>query len=441
MNKTFVITKATFPLRRLIVGLLFLNPLFNAHATDFIDMIRMTADHPSVRSALSNSAGAYYDIEQAKAANGFQVSTGVSATGYSGQPGYENNPLAPHVSISKLLYDHGRTDASVAGKQAAYSMQQAQINVTRENLNQQVLSLFTSAVTNAKVVGVLDKEIAALQDLLNRVQTIATIDSGRASEINQVATRLNAVIASREMSNVSCHQALQQLSVLLNSDIVLTRDLPDLKKAGLLPATLEQAQQVLKENPSWAVSRERKEEAKAAVELASKWNRPKWSVQLSLDSPKRNGEMEPFKAVTLQVSSDISLWDGGAGRANAQAETQRLVAAEADQDATYRSLKQQLDQLWVSLPLRERQINALQRQSETALKTWKAGEVQFFAGQRPLTDLISFATDYYTSLATYQEQQMQYLATQWQIVAALGKTSELAQKVNALPANPLQAVR
>jgi len=441
MKKTFVITKATFPLRRLIVGLLFLNPLFNAHATDFIDMIRMTADHPSVRSALSNSAGAYYDIEQAKAANGFQVSTGVSATGYSGQPGYENNPLAPHVSISKLLYDHGRTDASVAGKQAAYSMQQAQINVTRENLNQQVLSLFTSAVTNAKVVGVLDKEIAALQDLLNRVQTIATIDSGRASEINQVATRLNAVIASREMSNVSCHQALQQLSVLLNSDIVLTRDLPDLKKAGLLPATLEQAQQVRKENPSWAVSRERKEEAKAAVELASKWNRPKWSVQLSLDSPKRNGEMEPFKAVTLQVSSDISLWDGGAGRANAQAETQRLVAAEADQDATYRSLKQQLDQLWVSLPLRERQINALQRQSETALKTWKAGEVQFFAGQRPLTDLISFATDYYTSLATYQEQQMQYLATQWQIVAALGKTSELAQKVNALPANPLQAVR
>lgn len=441
MKTTFFKAKRKYPLRRLLFGLLFLNPGFNAYATDFLEMIRMTADHPSVRSALSNSAGAYYDIEQAKAANGFQVSTGVSATGYSGQPGYENNPLAPHVSISKLLYDHGRTDASVAGKQAAYSGQKAQINVTRENLNQQVLSLFTSAATNAKVVGVLDKEIAALQDLLNRVQTIATIDSGRASEINQVATRLNAVIASREMSNVSYHQALQQLSALLNRDVALTRDLPDLKKAGLLPATLEQAQQVLKENPSWAVSRERKEEAKAAVELASKWNRPKWSVQLSLDSPKRNGEMEPFKAVTLQVSSDINLWDGGAGRANAKAETQRLIAAEADQDATFRSLKQQLDQLWVSLPLRERQINALQRQSETALKTWKAGEVQFFAGQRPLTDLISFATDYYTSLASYQEQQMQYLATQWQIVAALGKTSELAQKIKALPANTIQAVR
>ncbi|MEM6160115.1 TolC family protein [Erwinia sp. P6884] len=404
-------------------------------------MIRMTADHPSVRSAFSNSAGAYYDIEQAKAADGFQVSTGVSAVGYSGQPGNENNPLSPHISISKLLYDHGRTDASVAGKEAAYSMQQAQINVTRENLNQQVLSLFTSAATNAKVVAVLDKEIAALQNLLNRVQSIARIDSGRASEINQVATRLNAVIASREMSNTSYQQALQQLSALLNREIVLSRDLPDLKKAGLLPASLDQARQVLKENPNWAVSREQKEMAKAAVDLASKWNRPKWSVQLSLDSPKRNGEMEPFKAVTLQVSSDINLWDGGSGRANTKAETQRLIAAEAEQDATLRSLKQQLDQLWVSLPLRERQINALQRQSETALQTWKAGEVQFFAGQRPLTDLISFATDYYTSLASYQEQQMQYLAAQWQIVAALGKMSDLAQKVNTLPANTIQAVQ
>lgn len=207
-----------------------------------------------------------------------------------------------------------------------------------------------------------------------------------------------------------------------------------------MPASLAQAQQVLKENPNWAVSRERKEEARAAVDLASKWNRPKWSVQLSMDSPKRNGEMEPFKAVTLQVSSDINLWDGGAGRANAKAETQRLIAAEADQDATLRTLKQQLDQLWVSLPLRERQLNALQRQSETALKTWKAGEVQFFAGQRPLTDLISFATDYYSSLASYQEQQMQYLAAQWNIVAALGKTSQLVQKVNALPANTIEAV-
>lgn len=216
-------------------GIAIFNPLLNAHATDFIEMIRMTADHPSVKSALSNSTGAMYDIDQAKAADGFQVSTGISASGYSGQPGYENNPVSPHITVSKLLYDHGRTDASVAGKQAAYSMQQAQVNVTRENLNEQVLSLFTSAATNATVVAVLDKEINALQGLLNRVKNIASIDSGRASEINQVATRLNSVIASREMSYTTYIQAQQQLSSLLNHEIVITRGLPDLKKRVCCP--------------------------------------------------------------------------------------------------------------------------------------------------------------------------------------------------------------
>jgi hypothetical protein len=77
---------------------------------------------------------------------------------------------------------------------------------------------------------------------------------------------------------------------------------------------------------------------------------------------------------------------------------------------------------------------ALSRQSASALKTWRAGETQFFAGQRPLTDLISFATDYYSSLASYEEQRVQYIATQWQIVGALGKLTDLTEKVQSLPA-------
>ena len=85
-----------------------------------------------------------------------------------------------------MLYDHGRTDDAVQGKEAAFSMQRAQVKVTQEALNQQALSLFTTAVTNARVVAVLDQEIAALSDLLRRVKTIASIDSGRASEINQL---------------------------------------------------------------------------------------------------------------------------------------------------------------------------------------------------------------------------------------------------------------
>lgn len=301
---------------KFIIAILFVSPAFKTNATEFIDILRMTADHPSIQSAVSSANAAYFDIEQAKAGNSLQLSAGLSSTAYSGQPGYENNLIAPHISISKVLYDHGRTDDTVQGKEAAFSMQRAQVMATRETLNQQALTLFTSAVTNAKVVAILDQEIAALNDLLQRVKTIASIDSGRASEINQVATRLNSVVATRESSNTTLQQSWKQLSLLLNRNIALTSELPDLKQAGLLPENLDIALKALMDNPTYTAYRYKRDEARAALQLASRWNRPQWNVQLSLDSPRNNGEMELFKGATLQVSSDINLWDGGTvGRA------------------------------------------------------------------------------------------------------------------------------
>jgi adhesin transport system outer membrane protein len=410
---------------------------FTANATDFVDIIRMTESHPSIQSAQSAAGAAFFDINAAQAANQVQLSAGLSSVGYSGQPGYENNVISPHINISKVLYDHGRTDATVQGKQAAYQMQRAQIQATRESINQQALSLFTTAVMNAKVVAVLDSEITALKDLLQRVQAISSIDSGRASEVNQVATRLSSVIASREASNIAQQQAWTQLEILVRKPITLTNELPDLRSLHLLPDSLGTAENVLKEHPSFVVARFKRDAAMANVQLASKWNRPQWSVQLSFNSPRTNGELEPFKAATLQLSSDVSLWDGGAGSASLKGESQRLASAEQDLDVITLNLKQQLEQLWISVPLREQQLRALLQQSTSALQTWRAGETQFFAGQRPLTDLISFVTDYYSSLASYEEQKVQYLASQWQIVAALGKLSDLAKNINTLPGQKL----
>ncbi|MGL5388663.1 MAG: TolC family protein [Enterobacterales bacterium] len=437
MKRYFRFNISAIALQRVIISLVVTTHCMKANSTEFIDIIRMTADHPAIQAAQSAAGAASFDIDVAKSASNIQFSAGVSSVGYAGQPGNESNLVSPHINISKVLYDHGRTDAMVDGKEAEYQMQRAQIMVTRENINQQALSLFTTAVSNAKVVEILDQEIETLKDLLQRVKTIASIDPGRASEINQVATRLSSVIASREASNTSQQQAWTQLSLLLHKSITLTYELPDLKKAGLLPADLNTAESVLMESPSFVAARYKRDAAAAAVQVASKWNRPKWGVQLTLNSPRTNGEMEPFKAATVQVSSDLNLWDGGAGSATLKGETQRLSSAEQEMEATSRNLKQQVEQLWISMPLREQQMNALLQQSNSALKTWQAGETQFFAGKRPLTDLISFATDYYSSLASYEEQRIQYLATQWQVVAALGKLSDLSNKVKSLPANKL----
>ena len=45
---------------------------------------------------------------------------------------------------------------------------------------------------------------------------------------------------------------------------------------------------------------------------------------------------------------------------------------------------------------------------------------------RPLTDLMAFDSEYFLARINREDQRIQYRATQWLIVAALGRLSELA---------------
>lgn len=425
-----------FLLRFLYLAIACGTPLYSGTvlATEFVDLLRMSANHPAILSAENSAGAAMSDIDQAKALNSVKISAGVSATSYSGKPGYENSAFSPRVGASKVIYDHGRADAVVEGREAAYSMQVALTASTQENVEKQILSYYTTALSDTKINTVLDEQIEALATLRNRVKAIADIDPGRASEVNQVDARLNSARASREAREISLQQAWKQITQLLQKDVTLTHELPDLKKQGVLPATLEEAEVLLGENPRLIATRYKRDEASASVKQASKWNRPKWTVQLNVDSPRQHGEMQLLKGVALQFSSDLDLFDGGSGAAVAAGEASRLNAAELEIDATMRELLQQLRQLWVSQPLREQQIQILAAQVQVAKQTLDAGEEQFLAGRRPLTDLISFVSDYYSSLANYEDQRVQYVSTQWQIMSVLGRLNKISNKFPSLPA-------
>ncbi|WP_159565964.1 TolC family protein [Budvicia diplopodorum] len=403
---------------------------FNAKSEEFAQLIQMIANHPAVLASESSSGAAMADIDRAEAGNSLKVSTGISAVGYSGQPGAVDTPFSPNIRVSKLLYDHGRTDLSVAGTTAIYHAQQAQTKVTREGLNKQLLSLYSAALSDRLVGLVLDEQIEALKNLRQRIQAIAGIDPGRASEVNQIDSRLQSAIASRGARETSEQQTWRQVTELLQQDVTLTQELPDLRKNFVLPNDLSAMKIMLENNPSLVAARFKREEAEAAMRLASKWNRPNWTVEVNVSSPKNrdSGNIEFFRTAMVQLSTDMNLFDGGSGSATSRSAQLRLEAAESDVDSTERSLRQELERLWVSLPLREQQLNTIANQVQVTDQMWKSGETQFFAGRRSLTDLISFSSDYYSSLASYEEQRVQYLATQWQIIAALGDLSSVVKK-------------
>lgn len=414
----------------------------SARAEEFVELLRLSGQHPAILASQASADAAMYDVEQAKATNSVKVTAGVASIGYSGyseQMGYENSPFAPRIGASKVIYDHGRVDALVDGRQAAYQVRQEQVEVTRENVNRLILQYYTIAVSDAKVGAVLDQQIKELSTLRDKVRRIAAVDSGRAFEVSQVETRLNSAIASRVARETSQQQAWKQVTQLLQADVSLTHGLPELKGPGVLPATLAAAENEVDDNPQFIAAQYQRTEAEAAVRVASKWNRPQWTLQLNADSPRRNGNTHILQAATFQLVVQTDLFDGGSGRAALSGETMRLAAADREIEATRQALLQELRQLWVSLPLRLQQIDALAAQIKVAKQTRDAGEIQFLAGRRPLTDLISFVSDYYAGLASYEDQRVQYAATQWQILSALGRLTRTANEHPSLSAPRLDA--
>jgi adhesin transport system outer membrane protein len=402
-------------------------PLASAESLE--ELLRLTRDHPAVAAAEAEAGAARADVTVAEAAKKLHVSAGLGAAGYSSEMNADNQWASPYISASKLLYDHGRTDARVEGRNAALAAREQGVRLQRERINKEVVQLYVTALTHSAIGSVLEEQEAALEELLDKVRAIVSVDPGRASEANQVESRLASVRASRHSRATSEKEALQQISQILEKSVSSVSELSDLEYNGLLPSSLIQARNSLESHPELEIARYGRDESDAAHRLATKWRKPTWNVDLRVDSPTDvvSGDPQLFQGVTLQVSSDLSLFDGGAGYASAQGAAQRVQAAEAGIDNVRRNLRQELERLWAGLPLRKKQLEAQQDVVDAAERIRQAGEEQFFAGRRPLIDLMSFDSEYFNSQIAYQEQKVQYLASQWLMVAALGKLSDVAQ--------------
>ncbi|PWK29714.1 TolC family protein [Pseudomonas sp. OV226] len=398
-----------------------------AYCEELPDLLRMTGEHPSVAAARSEANASESDITVAKAEGKVHVNAGIDSRSYTDQPGYHDELFSPFVSANKLLYDHGRLDATVNERSAAYQASLASVKWQREIINKQLTTLYTTALSQHVTGNILQEQVNTLQALRDKVSAIARIDPGRASEVHQVDSRLASAMANREGRAIGEHEAWKQITNLLHQPVTLTHDLPDLSRMMLLPQSEEQAEQLLLNHPELLAARAHQDESLAALDAASKWNRPRWTIDVRAQSQRdrQNGGME-FGSVVVQLSSNLSLLDGGGGAANTHSQAQHAAAAESAVENASRELQQEFQRLWVALPIRKQQLTELEAAVDAADRMRATGEEQFFAGRRPLTDLMGFDSEYYNARISYEEQRIQYLSSQWLIMSALGQLSDLA---------------
>jgi outer membrane protein, adhesin transport system len=391
-------------------------------------LLPMMQQHPRVVQAQALVRGAQAEVSQAQAASSPRLSGSLGLADSNSAGSVGSRAFSPALKGTVPLYDHGRVKAEVGNREFTRDAQAVRVELEEETLNQQLMNYYVESLVHESALRVLNAQVAKLDELLGKVRSVAALDTGRRYEVSQVDARRAAVLASRDARTIQLRENKEQMRLLLRVPDVTLRPLTDLREQGVLPASLPPLLGLMRDHhPSMRVARLEVSAQEMAVMSASKWNRPRWTLETDLTSERnRDGKYKPLGIVSMRVGSNLDFFDGGAGSSAEKAQLERLMAAQNRVDAQSLELTQSLERLWVLLPLREQRMGVLQRQMDSANVMRQVAFDQFVAGRRPLTDLINFENEYFTVQMQFEELKVQAVATQWQLVAAAGQLTKMS---------------
>lgn len=394
-------------------------------------VMQLVKAHPSVKNAAASANAAKENIAVAQAASklklggGFDVANGNQASGVS------SSGLAPQLTATLPISDGGKTDDNVRAKTALSEAAQIRIRSTEETLGTEVLSLYTQVAQQQAVIGALEQHAKALDVLLGKVRAIAEVDTGRRSEVLQVQTKLNAVLSSREESRLVANQALTKLQQMLQTKISVQVPFDSPKVDFAIPSNMAQAQALLADHPEWKAALADAQAAEASADAAGKWGNPSWALEAAAASTRdiNSGKRKYLNAVTVTLSANLDILDGGAGAATANSESQLKAGALANVEVVQRNLASTLGTELNLLALREQRLAKLRTQVSTANELREAGFEQFLAGRRALTEQINFENDYFSALLSLASEEVAHAGAPWRLVSALGQLGNVRGSV------------
>jgi outer membrane protein, adhesin transport system len=337
--------------------------------------------------------------------------------------GVTTKEIGPTVTASIPLYDHGRVEKDVRMRQAQQAAMHASVGYERETLNGTVVNWYTQALVEQASIGVLKQQQAVLKELLGKVRQIAEIDTGRRVEVTQLNTRLIGVQSAIHTKETNLSDLLLQISNVL--ELQKPIELKPLTTPSWMPKDEELAALLVGKHPALQMSELQIDVARQRLELSKLWQKPMWSLDVSVYSPHEDDKIQVFRGVSWKFGVSVPIFDGGRGASSADAEAQRLYASIGDRDQKSLDLKRILKREWRLKELRQTRLAVLKDQVVSADDMRKASRDLYLGGRRTLNEVITFEGDYFSALQTLRELEAEDINSNWLIISSMGLMSEL----------------
>lgn len=376
------------------------NKTYSGNMTALGAVIEGLKQHPSLSSSISSLISQNDYLRVAKSSYYPQLSSEYSTGDFSSN---NRGDQLLTLSATQMLYDFGKTKASVDAQEAKMIYAQIEVLKTIDDLSFEILTAIINVIRYEELSNIATLQLKGV----SRIRDIAKmrVDAGISSQADfiQATTYYQNAQSNEIMQRSLLVQWKDKLSSLLGGNISTVKfTIPDafVQQSNLYESVdYKTIPQVMLANTKiLQTSAEKK-----ALELSQY---PTLnviaSVSQAVNGINSNNGKDKGTDSAIMFKASSSLYQGGATQARKNALSSVEQAAKADLRAVYLDINTNLNNIREVVQQSQAKINILDERAKSSRLTKELYQEQYTLGKRTILDLLNAEQDIYT---TYSERE------------------------------------
>ena len=409
--------------------------------------------HPDILSEIASAQAAQSDIAVARGGlyPTVDISGGIGkettdnpATRASGNHMVTLTRREGDAIIRQLLFDGGNVINQVVQNKANYVTSKFQINEAKELLAFQAAQAFLNVLRNQELMVIARRDVAAHQDLYEKVTKRFKAGAGRKSEVQLASSRL-----ALAMSRMIRAQGLMRDAEDIYRQIIGLEPDKSLKlekvEKTVPKSSIEAQRMAMLTSPTVAATESEIASKKAEIKIAKSEFWPTIALELSTTQQDQlDGVVGHNNDYQAMLRMNYNIFNGGSDKASVSAASQRAVSAQHDSANVRRTVKQDVALSWNDLQAEINRVPYLKQHKDESYNVSIAYTKQFKLGQRTLFDLLNSATEYFNSWSSYVDGVYDAKIARYRLLASIGilaKSTSGSTQHNIIAHKPLKRMQ
>lgn len=373
--------------------------------------------NPRVKAARTAARASEFEIAGAEAAK--NPRTGIIADPAIGYTNDGNKlPSTGDLGLrsSILVYDGNRTNNEIERQKARRNNALGRVDATRTDLALRVADAYIEVIKQRRLEAIARTYVGELGELKGRIEEIVQIDRGRNYDLLQTLSRVQLANITLTQRSGSLQEAEATLIQTVGVPVEAT-DLPG-EVDDLLPPTQQAAIDALAAHPQRSAAIADVDAARKQASIAQAWAYPRIDLQGTVNSRTLFGERKWLGVYDVRFVSQWNPFDGGVGKAGAQAAAEQVTAAQENVDAVTRDLSLEVTRHWTQIVTRRGRAAAQEVLVGQTQAVRDAYWEQFKVGRRSILDLLNAENEIFLARLNAEIERLELLQAKYRLIAA-----------------------